>query len=134
MRLFLLVFLGGGAGSYARFLLTTWMMAQWGSAFPYGTLLVNLIGCFIIGLIAGLPSAAASLPLSLRLAIMTGFLGGLTTFSTYEYESFMLLLKGDMLRATLNLTLSVFLGLGILFLGYCLSRFTALAFFGIRSL
>ena len=123
MRLFLLIFVGGGIGSYARFLLSTWATAQWSLEFPYGTLLVNMIGCLLIGIIAGLPSAANSLPLPLRLALITGFLGGLTTFSSYEYESFMLLLKGDALRACLNLTGSVVLGLGFLFLGYCLCRF-----------
>jgi len=126
MRLFSIIFVFGGLGSYARYALSSWALNQWGLTFPYGTLLVNLLGCLLIGIIAGLPSSALSLSLPLRVALMTGFLGGLTTFSSYEYESFMLLLKGDSVKALLNLSVSVFFGLLCVFAGYWISRLGSL--------
>jgi CrcB protein len=118
----LLVFIGGGAGSVCRFWLASWLGDRFGPIFPFGTLAVNLIGCFLIGLIAGLPSASASVPPFARLLLMTGFLGGLTTFSTYEYESFLLLSQGDIAKALLNLGGSMVLGLLALLVGVVVVR------------
>jgi CrcB protein len=123
MNQFLLIFVGGGVGSFSRFLISTWVANQFGPAFPFGTLAVNLIGCLMIGLIAGLPLASASLSPATRLLLMTGFLGGLTTFSSYEYESFMLAADGAFGRALLNLSVSVVLGFLAVGLGYVVMRF-----------
>lgn len=123
MDKFLLIFVGGGVGSFSRFMFALWVTDKLGPAFPFGTLAVNLVGCFIIGLIAGLPQASAALSPASRLLLMTGFLGGLTTFSTYEYESFMLMTEGEFSRALLNLGLSVVLGFLAVGFGYVAVRF-----------
>jgi CrcB protein len=122
MDKFILVFVGGGIGSFLRFALSVWVLNRIGMGFPYGTLVVNLLGCFIIGLIAGLPSGGASLSPTTRLLLITGFLGGLTTFSTYEYESFLLVTEGAFAKALLNLGLSVLLGFLSVLIGYLLTR------------
>jgi CrcB protein len=123
MNQFLLIVVGGGIGSFCRFLLATWVADQLGPAFPFGTLAVNLLGCLIIGMIAGLPQASTTLSPATRLLLMTGFLGGLTTFSTYEYESFMLTTNGALDRALINLSISVVLGFLAVGLGYMVMRF-----------
>lgn len=123
MNQFLLVFIGGGFGSYCRFLTSNWVNNQIGSAFPYGTLTVNLTGCLLIGLIAGLPDSTASIPAYVRLLFLTGFLGGFTTFSTYEFESFLLTQAGSYDKALLNLGLSMVLGLIAVGLGFTLTRY-----------
>ena len=122
MDKFLLVFAGGGIGSYLRYLITQWSLDRFGLVFPLGTLFANIGGCFAAGLIAGLPMAAGSLSPTTRLLLMTGFLGGLTTFSSYEYESFMLLQNGAIIRALLNLGGGIIAGLAALTLGFVLSR------------
>jgi fluoride exporter len=118
----LVVFLAGGLGSVIRFWISAGMMSLLGSNFPFGTLTVNLLGCLIIGFIAGLPQAAFSLPPIFRFTLMTGFLGGLTTFSSYEYESFLLALNGRPLAAVANLCLSVFAGFAAVLCGFFLVR------------
>lgn len=123
MQAFLLVFLGGGLGSFARYATTNWAITLWGPAFPYGTMLVNLVGCLLIGLVAGLPQAANSLSNPTRLLLVSGFLGGFTTFSSYEYESFMLTTKHAIAPALLNLMLSVVLGFLAVGLGYGITRY-----------
>src|SRR5262245_1798392 len=98
---------GGSAGTLSRFYLSHWVNTQWGIAFPYGTLVVNVSGCLVIGLLLGLfEGRFASLvetPLALRLALMTGFLGAFTTFSTYEMEAFAFLRVGAWEKACLYL-------------------------------
>lgn len=123
MNQFFLIFVGGGIGSFCRFWLATWVTNLYGPAFPWGTLAVNLIGCFFIGLIAGLPQASASLNPTTRLLLMTGLIGGFTTFSTYEYESFLLTTNGEFERALINLTMSAVLGFLTVGLGYITMRF-----------
>lgn len=128
LRALLLVFLAGGLGSAARFALSTAVMGRLGfnvalGSFPYGTLAVNLLGCLVIGCFLGFPSGVLSGNPALRLICITGFLGGFTTFSAYEAESFQLLLQGEFLKAGLNLLGSVALGLLSVALGMALSRF-----------
>jgi fluoride exporter len=127
-RAFLLVFLAGGLGSVARFALSTAVMDRLGlniasGGFPYGTLTVNLLGCLAVGLFLGQPSSIISGNPTLRLVCITGFLGGFTTFSAYEAESFQLILQGEFLKAGVNLLGSVALGLAGVALGMALSRF-----------
>ncbi len=83
----LLVVVGGSIGAACRYgvsLLTAWL---WGSRFPWGTLVVNLVGCFLIGLAFGLAERAAWVTPSVRLFFVTGFLGALTTFSSFAVET-----------------------------------------------
>lgn len=123
MEKFWLVFLGGGVGSLCRFLLSGWVLQRLGPDFPYGTLTVNLIGCFAIGLLAGYASTGAILTPQTRLLLMVGFLGGLTTFSAYCFESFNLLQEGLIARALVNLGGSVIAGMLAVLAGHTLVRF-----------
>jgi fluoride exporter len=117
MRNILLVALGAAVGANLRYGLSWWAARQFGTAFPYGTLLVNVLGCFAIGLL--LPLTAHRLPLSepLRLLLVTGLLGGFTTFSSFGHETYSLLLKGQWLAALLYVSASVFIGLLAVFAG-----------------
>ena len=84
---------GGAAGTAARHLLTLWSSERFGAEFPYGTLAVNLIGCFLISVVAQAASAGEWSP-TLRLALVTGVLGGFTTYSAFNHETLRLLTQG----------------------------------------
>ena len=106
MERFLWICLAGAAGTGARYLIALWAAQRLGSAFPYGTLIVNLVGCFAI---AAVMHAALTLSWSptLRSAVAIGFLGGLTTYSSFNYETTRLLEEGAVVAATLNATLTI---------------------------
>ena len=91
------------------------------TTFPVGTLTVNLLGCLLIGVLAGLVESRQLLGPEARVFAMIGLLGGFTTFSTFGYETFALLRDGENLRATANVGLSVVLGLAFVWLGYVLT-------------
>jgi CrcB protein len=88
-------------------------MAQWlGTGFPYGTFVVNIFGSFVIGLLAALiANRLVSRPDVVQQALIVGFLGSLTTFSSFTFETHNLLQDGEWVRAGLNITLSVAVGL-----------------------
>ena len=94
--------LAGAAGTGARYLIAIWVAQRLGSTFPYGTLLVNLVGCFLISAIM---HAALTLGWSgtMRSVITIGFLGGLTTYSSFNYETMRLLEEGAPMTAVANL-------------------------------
>lgn len=101
MERFLWICLAGAAGTGTRYLVALWAAQRLGSAFPYGTLAVNLAGCFAIA--AVMESAAAlSLSPTVRSAITIGFLGGLTTYSSFNYETSRLLEGGAHGPAAVN--------------------------------
>ena len=88
----LMVGLGGFAGAICRYLLSTWVQKSSGwISFPIGTLVVNVLGCLIIGLLGGLVISKELFSPAARLFLLTGLLGGFTTFSTFSYETLMLL-------------------------------------------
>ena len=124
-KLFLLL-LGGGTGTICRYFLADWAQSKWGPWMPYGTFLVNMAGCLIMGiLLAVLESRFGSLataPAPLKLLLISGFLGGLTTFSSYELESWLLLREGAWERALLYGLGSLGLGLLTLVLAFKLGR------------
>ena len=93
MERFVWICLAGAAGTGARYLIALWAAHRFGSAFPYGTLIVNLVGCFAI---AAVMHAAITLswPATLRSAITIGFIGGLTTYSSFNYETSRLFEEG----------------------------------------
>jgi CrcB protein len=108
----------GALGCLARYYLSGWVYDLLGRDFPYGTLVVNILGAFLIGFIMEFGLRSTLLPVDLRVGLTIGFLGGLTTFSTFSYETFRLLEGGEFLAAASNVLASVivclvFTGLGI---------------------
>lgn len=112
----------GALGCLSRYYLSGWVYGLLGRRFPFGTLAVNLVGAFLIGLIMEFGLRSAALPANLRLGIAIGFLGGLTTFSTFSYETLRLLEDGELLTATVNVLVSVVTGLTFTWLGIQLAR------------
>lgn len=112
----LLVGLGGGVGSILRYL----CQRSFNLAFPYGTLLVNLLGCLAIGLLWGLFSRHVDE--TRRLLLVTGLCGGFTTFSSFTYEGVQMMMENRWLTFALYTALSVFLGLLSTYLGYKLTN------------
>jgi CrcB protein len=118
MKNALLVALGGALGSAARYKMSGWILhhtVEW--KFPAGTFAVNVIGCLVAGLLAGLAEKHDLLSPHTRLLLFTGVLGGFTTFSAFGLETMFLIRRGDWLVATSNVLLSVFAGLVALWLG-----------------
>lgn len=118
------VALGGALGSVVRFWLTGVMTLLTGPRFPWGTLLINVAGSFVIGLVAGLtltPDRIGMHP-SVRIFLMTGFCGGFTTFSAFSLQALELLQGGEIVPAFAYMTGSVVLCLGFTFLGWHLAR------------
>jgi len=114
----LVVGLGGFFGSVARFLLSGIVHRLLPPAFPYGTLVVNVIGCLAIGYLGGLVQVRSLLGPSQRLFLLLGVLGGFTTFSTFAYETLGLAQGSEFLKAALNIGAHVTLGLTAAWLGY----------------
>jgi len=102
--------IGGAAGTIARYLLGGAVYRLLGTSFPYGTLVVNVSGCFILGFLAVLADKKFVFGSDLRLLLMIGFCGAFTTFSTLIFESDNLLKNGQALRALANIFVSVILG------------------------
>lgn len=101
MERFVWICLAGAAGTGTRYLIAVWAAQRFGSAFPYGTLIVNLFGCFAIAAVMH-AAAALSWPATLRSAITIGFIGGLTTYSSFNYETSRLFEEGAAGTAMLN--------------------------------
>lgn len=114
--------IGGFAGALARYGLSG-LVHRFGatSGFPYGTLAVNLLGCFLIGTLAGLVEARQMFGPEFRVFALVGVLGGFTTFSTFGYESFMLLRDAEYLRLGMNVGLHVIAGIALVWLGYMIT-------------
>ena len=110
MRLFLIAAFGA-VGTLARYGLQGVVQIKTGSTFPYGTLLINLTGCFFLGLIGQLLLNRLIVPPEWRMAIAVGFFGGYTTFSSFGWETAKMLESGEWLRATTYVATSVVLGL-----------------------
>lgn len=97
----------GALGCLSRYFLSGWVYNIFGSGFPYGTLVVNATGAYIIGLIMEFSIGSNLISQSLRVGITIGFLGGLTTFSTFSYETFRFLEDGEFLIASINIFIGV---------------------------
>ncbi len=104
-RLFF-VCLAGALGTGTRYLVGVWAGERFGTAFPYGTLIVNVAGCFFIALVMQTAVNVASFPPNLRLALTTGFMGGLTTYSSFAYETTVLARENARGAAALNFVLT----------------------------
>ncbi len=110
-RTILMIGLAGGLGSIARYLCQKYMQQWYPHPFPFGTLLVNLLGCFLIGIFYGLSERGNILTPEWRLTLTAGFCGGYTTFSSFAYENVNLLKSGDFLYVGLYTGASVILGI-----------------------
>lgn len=114
----LLVGLGGFVGSVARYLVSTWVQAVSKTIdFPYGTLTVNLLGCFAIGFLAQLAEARGVFTSPGRAFVFIGILGGFTTFSSFGSDTFNLARDGEMWNAAANLGANVIIGLMLVWAG-----------------
>ncbi len=113
----LFVALGGGVGAVTRYAVSLWAADRFGTAFPYGTLIANVVGCFIIGAFMTLVTEKFVVNPYWRLLVTTGFLGGLTTFSSYSYETFKLLEEAGLTDALYNIAANLFTGFLATWLG-----------------
>jgi CrcB protein len=113
----LLIFIGGGVGACLRWLLTVAINTHTNSSFPFGTLVVNLLGCLLIGLLAGFFEHLRA-PTELTLFIITGILGGFTTFSSFGLETVRLLRSQHFLSAAIYVVTSNVAGLALAAAGY----------------
>ena len=109
MGTYLWIAIGGALGSMARYGMSSLIAARFGELFPWGTLIVNISGCFVIGLFAGLtgPDGRVMVAPDLRTFVTVGICGGYTTFSSFSLQTLNLLREGDMLRGGANIALSV---------------------------
>lgn len=115
------VFLGGGLGSVSRYLIGHWSVVAFGLTFPYGTLIVNLSGCFALGVVVQM-ALAGSWHSDLRATIAAGFLGGFTTYSSFNQETLALFASGATGAAALNVTITLAGGIAAGALGMTAGR------------
>ncbi|MCH7726483.1 MAG: fluoride efflux transporter CrcB [Planctomycetes bacterium] len=114
--------MGGAIGAVSRYLLSGWVTESTGRVFPFGTLLVNVIGCFLLGLIVPIAQVASWIPKPVSAGITVGFLGALTTFSTFGQETLDQLNKGAWAGALANIAANVLIGLAAVWAGVMLGR------------
>ncbi|MEX1035614.1 MAG: fluoride efflux transporter CrcB [Sneathiella sp.] len=120
--MFLSVAIGGALGACARYGVAQVMLRQFGSGFPYGTLFVNILGCFLMGVLIEIIALRWSPSPELRVLLVTGFLGGFTTFSAFSLDVALLIEKGETLSAAGYILMSVVLSIAGLFAGLHLMR------------
>ncbi|MBA3028330.1 MAG: fluoride efflux transporter CrcB [Desulfobacteraceae bacterium] len=117
-----LVMAGGALGAVSRYGIGLWTAKTWGTQFPFGTLMVNLTGCFLIGLLFTMAERVRFLTPDLRLLILTGYLGALTTFSTFTLETVNAGRGGMTLQPLINILINNGGGIGLTFIGMWLGR------------
>lgn len=118
MKHLLLVGLGGFIGSVARFLVSKLNLSWHFFSIPMGTLTVNVLGSFIIGILVGISVKSDLISTDLRLFLMVGFCGGFTTFSSFSSENLMLMQNGQVVTVLIYTSLSILLGFLAVYLGY----------------
>ncbi len=121
MKQAIIVFVGGGFGSVARYFLGKWLN-NLETAIPYGTMLANVLGSFLVGFILGYFAKSTNITETQSLLLATGFCGGFTTFSTFAYENHVFLKNGDYLSFIPYTLGSLILGFVAVFLGLYLSK------------
>jgi CrcB protein len=122
MRIILAIGTGSFLGGIVRYLLSRWVQGLFLTAFPVGTLSVNVVGSFLIGMFYGYFEQYPFLSHEIRMFLTVGFCGGFTTFSTFANENFMLLRQGNFYYLGLYIFFSLFLGLLATYLGYQLTK------------
>ncbi len=118
----LLVLAGGGLGALSRWGVSLLAVGLFGTRFPWGTLIVNLAGCFLIGFVYSLGDRTNLVSHSVRLFFMTGYLGALTTFSTYALETVNTARSADAIMAVANFCFNNIFGAALVFLGIWIGR------------
>src|SRR5258706_5530683 len=121
-RSLLLVAIGSCIGGVSRFLCQQFVQKHFPSSIPLGTLSVNIIGCFIIGVIYGLANKNDILSPELRMFIATGFCGGYTTFSSFAYENISLIQEGEFYYMGLYILLSLVIGFAAVYAGILFTK------------
>lgn len=119
---FLMVCLAGAIGTGLRYGVGLWAGRAIGAGFPYGTLIVNVLGCFVIAAVAHVAIATTLISDTLRVTLMTGFVGGLTTYSAFNLETTRLLQERAWMLGLLNLFLTLFVCFGAGLLGFAVAR------------
>lgn len=114
--------LGGAFGAVGRYVSSQWVYGLMGRSFPYGTLLVNVAGSFVMGFLAVFLIERMVTGPELRAFLMIGFLGSFTTFSTFSLETVNLISSGDVLKAGVNVLISVFVCVTACWMGMVLAR------------
>lgn len=118
----LLLALAGAAGTLTRYGLATWVQRWAGPAFPWGTLAVNLVGCLLFGLVVALSEGRALVGPQARLILLTGFMGALTTFSTFAFDTTQLASHAGWTLALVNVAAQNVLGLASVYAGLALGQ------------
>ncbi len=118
----LLLALAGGVGAMARYGLSGLVQRYSGTTFPWGTLVVNILGCFVFGVIWALAAERMAMSPEVRTIVLVGFLGSFTTFATFMSESYRLLADAQWLPAIGNLLITNITGLGVFILGLAVGR------------
>jgi CrcB protein len=122
MQRLIYIGLAGGLGTLLRYGLTEWTARRFGETFPTGTLVVNLLGCFLAGLLFYLMFDRYPVSPTLRAVVLIGLLGGFTTFSSFGLQTFTLFRDGELGLALLNIGVSNVAGLLLVWVGYSLAR------------
>jgi len=122
MKLYLIVALGSGMGGFLRYVISDLVYKYTSSLFPYGTLTVNIIGSFLLGFILFYLDAVKLISSEMRLFLTVGLCGGLTTFSTFSYETVKLIQNSEYLLAGSNLMLNIFVTILAVFLAAFISK------------
>ncbi|ARM88582.1 camphor resistance protein CrcB [Rhizobium sp. CIAT894] len=118
----LLVAVGGAIGSLLRYYVGQWSLRLMGPAFPWGTLAVNVVGCFVIGVFAELIARKFNASVELRLLLITGFLGGFTTFSAFSLDAISLFERGEAVAGGVYIVASVGLSMAAVIAGLAVIR------------
>ena len=116
-KMFFIVGFGSFLGGGSRYLTQQFVAKQFASPFPYGTLLVNILGCFLIGIVFSLSEKANVISNEMRIFLATGFCGGFTTFSSFSLENLSLMKDGEYFYVFAYTGLSVFIGFTATYLG-----------------
>ncbi|MCK9582886.1 MAG: fluoride efflux transporter CrcB [Endomicrobiales bacterium] len=122
MVTFIELIIGGAIGTLARYTLAGVVYKGFGTSFPYGTIVVNLLGCFIIGFLSTIAEQKFVLGSGVRTFLMIGFCGAFTTFSTFIFETNGLIRDGEVMRAFVNVLVSVIAGFILFRLGVLLGE------------
>ncbi|WP_454849560.1 fluoride efflux transporter CrcB [Rhizobium binxianense] len=118
----LLVAAGGAIGSVLRYYVGQWSLRLMGPSFPWGTLTVNVVGCFVIGVFSELLMRRFNASVDLRLLLVTGFLGGFTTFSAFSLDAITLFERGETLAGSIYIAASIGLSMAAVAAGLAVMR------------